>query len=331
MRRPVLLFAVIALANANSVNEPPPKHYGAPKYPYRRPLGADGAVGAATDTLLTPSLTSVNVNPLIGAGGLSLDPSSTDISEQGSFLVEDSLAPADGGLPLGLRSDSRLNGFDLSTDGGPITPDSVTIDEGALRELAAGDPGLLDAPLASSLAGNDLEDGSELVTEGGRRRRRYRWFISFLEPSTRGRRYTWRQAAYQCARRGLVLVSIENFRKDRAVNSVLDRLDSGRLLPIVWTSGTRRGRRFQWRTGQTIGTPGSYTNWGTSGPLGRRQPDNAFGNEFCLAALKSPTRRRSVWHDVACNNIAEFICERPYRRNRVAVFDGLFGDDDDRK
>ena len=87
---------------------------------------------------------------------------------------------------------------------------------------------------------------------------------------------------------------------------------NGPYLAIVWTSGTRRRRRFRWRTGRIIGRPGSYVNWGNNGALGTPQPDNAFGNEYCLAALKPRGQRRSVWHDVACNNVAHFICERPY-------------------
>ena len=60
----------------------------------------------------------------------------------------------------------------------------------------------------------------------GERRWRYRWFVSFLHPSTKHRTYTWLQAARQCARRGLVLASIENMKKDLVIDDLLDKLIS---------------------------------------------------------------------------------------------------------
>ena len=89
--------------------------------------------------------------------------------------------------------------------------------------------------------------------------------------------------------------------------------DTGRRLAVAWTSGVRHGRRFRWATGQVIGRRGTYVNWSNSGQLGRPQPDNAFGNEYCVAAVKEPRARHSSWHDLACNNVAHFICERPYK------------------
>ncbi|XP_043201809.1 L-selectin-like [Amphibalanus amphitrite] len=131
-------------------------------------------------------------------------------------------------------------------------------------------------------------------------------FLSFLAPETSHYEYTWQEAAYQCASRGLVLVSIENYEKDHYIASLLRKYH----VPFIWTSGTKHGYSFRWVNGKTIG-PYSYSNWSRTGGNGYPQPDNREGHEYCLAVLNEFYHDGIVWHDIACHHKKAFICERP--------------------
>lgn len=78
----------------------------------------------------------------------------------------------------------------------------------------------------------------------------------------------------------------------------------------IWTSGYRYGYNFVWGNGQPIGY--GYTNWSRTGQLGYPQPDNAEGNEQCVAMLNNFYRDGIVWHDIGCHHKKAFVCEPAY-------------------
>ncbi|KAG7173478.1 C-type lectin-like 21 [Homarus americanus] len=116
-----------------------------------------------------------------------------------------------------------------------------------------------------------------------------------------GRSYTWYDASHHCQRlgNGFQAVSIEHPNEDNFVAGVLRTYQ----MRDIWTSGTKLGSyQWYWETGVSTG----YTNWSNTGRLGRSQPDNADGNEQCLAVVNS---LGVGWHDSRCNTLRPVICE----------------------
>ncbi|KAG7174108.1 C-type lectin-like 18 [Homarus americanus] len=116
-----------------------------------------------------------------------------------------------------------------------------------------------------------------------------------------GRSYTWYDASHHCQRlgNGFQAVSIEHPNEDNFVAGVLRTYQ----MRDIWTSGSKLGSyQWYWETGVSTG----YTNWSNTGRLGRSQPDNADGNEQCLAVVNS---LGVGWHDSRCNTLRPVICE----------------------
>ncbi|XP_042235203.1 uncharacterized protein LOC121874921 [Homarus americanus] len=116
-----------------------------------------------------------------------------------------------------------------------------------------------------------------------------------------GRFYTWYDASHHCQRlgNGFQAVSIEHPNEDNFVAGVLRTYQ----IRDIWTSGSTLGSyQWYWQTGVSTG----YTNWSNTGRLGRSQPDNADGNEQCLAVVNS---LGVGWHDSRCNTLRPVICE----------------------
>ncbi|KAF0288272.1 hypothetical protein FJT64_013342 [Amphibalanus amphitrite] len=128
--------------------------------------------------------------------------------------------------------------------------------------------------------------------------------FSWHVPELAGRQFTWGQADAECKARGLRLVSIDNPRKNDFISRSLEKDN----IPFTWTSGQLGGPTgWQW---SATGQPVQYTNWGRVGQLGRPQPDNAEGNEHCLAVLNRFYPGDGVtWHDIGCHHPKPFICE----------------------
>ncbi|XP_042204578.1 uncharacterized protein LOC121854178 [Homarus americanus] len=116
-----------------------------------------------------------------------------------------------------------------------------------------------------------------------------------------GRSYTWYDAIHHCQGlgNGFQAISIERPDEDSFVAGVLRTYQIG----DIWTSGsTLSTYQWFWQTGVSTG----YTNWSNTGRLGRSQPDNADGNEQCLAVVNS---LGIGWHDSRCNTLRPVICE----------------------
>ncbi|XP_042235041.1 uncharacterized protein LOC121874822 [Homarus americanus] len=116
-----------------------------------------------------------------------------------------------------------------------------------------------------------------------------------------GRSYTWYDASHHCQRlgNGFQAVSIEHPNEDNFVAGVLRTYQ----VRDIWTSGSKLGSyQWYWETGVSTG----YTNWSNTGRLGRSQPDNADGNEQCLAVVNS---LGIGWHDSRCGTLRPVICE----------------------
>lgn len=76
----------------------------------------------------------------------------------------------------------------------------------------------------------------------------------------------------------------------------------------VWISGKKDNLSFKWRDGKTVGE--CYENWSRDGSLHIRQPDNAQGNEYCMAMLNNHFDNDGiVWHDVPCHEKKSFVCQ----------------------
>ena len=117
-----LALASLASANDEPTSTPPPTHYGYPKYPYHRPLGAneDAAVGdvaSLPSVNADPGFSSVDASPLSSNTDFLLDPRATNTSEQGSFL---DAGPAGGELAADSGGDAGFGfgGFGGRGDGG---------------------------------------------------------------------------------------------------------------------------------------------------------------------------------------------------------------------
>ncbi|KAK4309668.1 hypothetical protein Pmani_018714 [Petrolisthes manimaculis] len=127
------------------------------------------------------------------------------------------------------------------------------------------------------------------------------WHFSWCH---QGRTYTWYQARDYCTShgQGFSLLSVENQVK----NAILSAVMSAHGQRTTWTSGNRlTTRRWSW---SKAGIQAIYTNWAQTGRLGRPQPDNANGDEFCLLVNNSYTDG-ATWHDASCTDNAPVICQ----------------------
>ncbi|XP_066274309.1 uncharacterized protein [Branchiostoma lanceolatum] len=84
--------------------------------------------------------------------------------------------------------------------------------------------------------------------------------------------------------------------KDRATNRFINNLH--RASSWVGLTDANSEGRWVFEDGQTLKSSG-YANWG------RREPNNADGNEDCAEVLST----RSLWNDVPCNSTKEFTCQ----------------------
>ncbi len=76
-----------------------------------------------------------------------------------------------------------------------------------------------------------------------------------------------------------------------------------------WSGGrVNQGQSVSWPNGVTSPI-GSLRFWSHTGGLGRPQPDNREGNEFCLAILNNFYQDGVKFHDVACHHEKSVICE----------------------
>ncbi|KAK4324169.1 hypothetical protein Pmani_005172 [Petrolisthes manimaculis] len=127
------------------------------------------------------------------------------------------------------------------------------------------------------------------------------WHFSWCH---QGRTYTWYQARDYCTShgQGFSLISVENQVK----NSILSAVMSAHGQRTTWTSGNRlTTRRWSW---SKAGIQAFYTNWARTGSLGRPQPDNANGDEFCLLVNNSYADG-ATWHDASCTDNAPVVCQ----------------------
>ena len=76
----------------------------------------------------------------------------------------------------------------------------------------------------------------------------------------------------------------------------------------VWTSGSRSQYDFYWGLGEPVSYSG-FKGWSRTGAIGHGQPDNAGGDEHCLAVLNNAFGDGITWHDVACHRRMSFVCE----------------------
>ena len=141
-------------------------------------------------------------------------------------------------------------------------------------------------------------------------------YLSWENPQHSGGQYTWNQAAGECKRLGLRLVSLASKQKEQEINRRI--ASAGRKVEFYWTSGQRlsEGGQFVWNDGKQTpvcnrGQQGCYKNWGPTGGAGRPQPDNREGGENCLAVLNDfYSGEGIVWHDIACHHQKHFVCEK---------------------
>ncbi|XP_043232440.1 lectin subunit alpha-like [Amphibalanus amphitrite] len=132
-------------------------------------------------------------------------------------------------------------------------------------------------------------------------------FYSFLDPYLRYQEFTWHEANYLCQSRGMQLVSLDNYQKDSLVSQLIGYYG----VRWIWTSGQRSGYQFYWANGTPVGL--YHNNWSYTGSQGIPQPDNAEGNEYCLAVLNYFYQDGIVWHDIGCSHRKSFVCEPYYR------------------
>ncbi len=80
------------------------------------------------------------------------------------------------------------------------------------------------------------------------------------------------------------------------LESMAEQVQLGKWFSLdLWLGATRVPGGFQWVTGQPVSAPTFYA---------KGQPDDASGNEDCLALGKA-----HFWSDVACDAAREFVCE----------------------
>ena len=108
-------------------------------------------------------------------------------------------------------------------------------------------------------------------------------------------------------------VCLENIVRDREKSPNLTPLPFPAEIDGVWTAGSRSHHDFYWGLGGPV-SYGSFRGWSRTGATGRGQPDNAGGDEHCLAVLNNAFGDGITWHDVACDRRMAFVCE-PAGRN----------------
>ncbi|XP_037090476.1 C-type lectin galactose-binding isoform-like [Pollicipes pollicipes] len=132
----------------------------------------------------------------------------------------------------------------------------------------------------------------------GRRRPYFSW-----RELGRDAKFTWDEANYHCHHLGLDLVSIGSYRESRAINRLIYKDD----VDYIWTSGRLSPRGYFYWTAN--GHRVKPFNWSGTGSLGRPQPDDSEGHEYCMAVLNNVYNDGITWHDIACHHRKPFICE----------------------
>merc|ERR1712183_976387 len=107
--------------------------------------------------------------------------------------------------------------------------------------------------------------------------------------------FTASEGAAYCRANGMTAVSLDSADKEREFSSLLVR--EGR--PYFWTGGqlNHRARSASWPSGRTT----SQHRWSSG------QPNNAEGNENCLAIIVKGT---PGFNDVACHHRKPVICQQ---------------------
>ncbi|XP_043215602.1 lectin-like isoform X2 [Amphibalanus amphitrite] len=134
----------------------------------------------------------------------------------------------------------------------------------------------------------------------------YGMFYSFLDPLLASRRFSWQQSEAICNFHGMTLASLQDDRKHFKVARLMGVLK----VDGVWTSGARSQYDFYWGLGEPV-SYSRFKGWSRTGAVGRGQPDNAGGDEHCLAVLNNAFGDGITWHDVACDRRMAFVCEPP--------------------
>ena len=127
------MVALAAVSNANTSDvHYPPSSYGPPKYEYDKKsfekVASNEDQPVLTDiSSARPDLNPVNENPAIDDGGLLAGPLGTDVSEEGSFLVDPDLGPvatdSSRDFGLGLRQNDSTRFVTVAEDGVPVATD----------------------------------------------------------------------------------------------------------------------------------------------------------------------------------------------------------------
>jgi len=106
--------------------------------------------------------------------------------------------------------------------------------------------------------------------------------------------FTASQGAAYCRSNGMQPVSLDTPQKERELGQLLVREGQ----PYFWTGGrvNHRARSVTWPSGATT----TRHNWS------RGQPNNAEGNENCLAIIVKGT---PGFNDVACSHTKPIICQ----------------------
>ena len=107
--------------------------------------------------------------------------------------------------------------------------------------------------------------------------------------------FTASEGAAYCRANGMSAVSLDSPGKEREFSSLLAREGQ----PYFWTGGrvNHRARSVSWPSGRTT----SQHRWSSG------QPNNAEGNENCLAIIVKGT---PGFNDVACHHRKPIICQQ---------------------
>ncbi|CAH1107852.1 unnamed protein product [Psylliodes chrysocephalus] len=104
-----------------------------------------------------------------------------------------------------------------------------------------------------------------------------------------------------CKGHNMQLVAIANATENTKMYNELNEMGDFKDKSALWTSGTKLAKSddWVWLTSMEIIT---FFDWGTG------EPNNAGGNEYCLA-LHPNFYSSGHWNDVACSELLYPLCE----------------------
>ncbi|XP_059482049.1 macrophage mannose receptor 1-like [Neocloeon triangulifer] len=128
---------------------------------------------------------------------------------------------------------------------------------------------------------------------------------------------TWPDAAAECCKRNMQLLSIENAQETLCLSSMIARPNYGGFASRWWTAGSDEyhEKYFVWCTAS------STKNITSEFKFGEGQPDNAGGNENCIEWVVEPNN--VYFNDRACLDVKNrYICET-YERSMPKCPNGI--------